>query len=101
VQAAAPIFVSAVLMLMLTLLLILGLVLTLRTASPQAALVPSGPMPFLTSPEPTRHSLAAKIRARLHLRAPPTVPDQFSELCPAECRMGSFFAALAPPLVVS
>jgi hypothetical protein len=100
VQAATPIFVSAFLMLMPALLFPLGLVLARRIASPQATLAPLSPLPTLTFPRPTRHRLAAQMRARLQLRAPPTFPDHSSELNPSVSRAGFIFAALAPSLVV-
>ena len=94
-HAAAPILLSAILMLTLASLLVLGIILVRHSSPPEPAVAPPAPLPVLVTSLPLLHPRSPRLAPGLRLRAPPTLPDRSSELIPApRARAGS--AALAP-----
>lgn len=80
-HAAAPILVSAFLLVTLALLLPLAVSIGRRVMPPEPATVPvAQPVPYL--PQPARTRPFAIIAAGQLLRAPPTFPAQPTKLSP-------------------
>lgn len=94
-HAATPILLSAVLMLTLASLLVLGIVLVRHRLPSRRAVAPPAPLPVRVTSSPVWHPQANPLPVGLRLRAPPTFSSRSSEAIPAR-RARNGLAALTP-----